>query len=88
MEAARLHKDSKAAQDSSRPTYKRQGWDHDGDTDAGEPQCKHRRTTTGTAPWGSSNIEHLQPSILGTEDGASEDESYASLTQNTLPACL
>lgn len=68
----------------SRPTSQRRAQDDDRDTETREPLRKRRRTTNSATLSDYSIIEDEEPTIVRTEDAASEDESCASLVETAL----
>lgn len=60
-------------------TSQRRARHHNENTEMGEPQHKHRRTTARSAPSDCSNIEDEEPCTVGTEDTASQKRAICVL---------
>lgn len=61
---------------------------NDVDEETEESQRKCRRMTASTGQSGSHAIDEGALSVTGTDDDASEDVSYPSLSETALYACL
>lgn len=56
-------------------------------TMTGDPQCKRRGMTASAVLPDSSSIDEGEPSIVGMEDAASEDDPHANLVESGLSSC-
>lgn len=72
------------AVEAPRPSPQRWTQGDGEDQGMGEPQCKHRRMPASAELSSLSRIGEGEPTVVGTEDDASEDASNAGLIKTAL----
>lgn len=87
MKVVQLRTDHEAAEAPPGPTSQQRGRDNDEDMDTGESRRNHQRTAASAALSDSSTKDNGEPSALGKEEAASEDETYASLVETAFFVC-